>query len=126
MKLSALKREHPALQKMKFINFLIFLCVIFALLDPNPLHWILVSASIADLFRCVQDYAADPDLHPRCYGKNMFRELETGDTDLGQLSPAPSVLDMASLLKQFLRYSKLRPPFRYPEAFFKTNQRTEK
>jgi hypothetical protein len=40
-------------------------------------------------------------------GINMFRELETGDTDLGQLSPAPSVLDMASLLKQFLRCSKL-------------------
>jgi hypothetical protein len=54
---------------------------------------------------------------------NMFRELETGDTDLGQLSPAPSVLDMASLLKQFLRYSKIGPPFRYPEAFFKTNTR---
>ena len=69
-----------------------------------------VSESIADLFRCVQDYAADPGLHEpkmlRKYDaekKNMFRELETGDTDLGQLSPAPSVLDMASLLKQFLR-----------------------
>jgi hypothetical protein len=47
----------------------------------------------------------------------MFRELETGDTDLGQLNPAPSVLDMASLLKQFLRYSKLGPPKRYPHAF---------
>jgi hypothetical protein len=30
---SALKREHPALQNMKFINFLIFFWVIFALLD---------------------------------------------------------------------------------------------
>jgi hypothetical protein len=29
------QREHPALQKMKFINFFIFLCVIFALLDPD-------------------------------------------------------------------------------------------
>jgi hypothetical protein len=55
----------------------------------------------------------------------MFRELETGDTDLGQLSPAPSVLDMASLLKQFLRYSKLGPPNRYPQASFKTNPRTD-
>jgi hypothetical protein len=55
----------------------------------------------------------------------MFRELETGDTDLGQLSPAPSVLDMASLLKQFLRYSKLGPPIRYPQAVFKTNLRTD-
>jgi hypothetical protein len=52
----------------------------------------------------------------------MFRELETGDTDLGQLSPAPSVLDMASLLKQFLRYSKLEPPFRFLEAFLKLTQ----
>jgi hypothetical protein len=30
---SGLKREHPALQKMKFINFFIFFGVIFALLD---------------------------------------------------------------------------------------------
>jgi hypothetical protein len=33
---SALKREHPALQKLKFINFFLFLWVIFALLDPDP------------------------------------------------------------------------------------------
>jgi hypothetical protein len=32
---SALKREHPALQNMNFLNFL-FLWVIFALLDPDP------------------------------------------------------------------------------------------
>jgi hypothetical protein len=30
---SALKREHPALQNMKFLDFFIFLWVIFALLD---------------------------------------------------------------------------------------------
>ena len=35
---SALKREHPELQKIKFINFLLFLWVIFALLDPDPQH----------------------------------------------------------------------------------------
>jgi hypothetical protein len=37
---SALKREHLALQKLKFINFLCF-WVIFALLDPDPdpQHW---------------------------------------------------------------------------------------
>ncbi len=35
-KTSALKREHPALQKMKFINFFLCLLVIFALLDPDP------------------------------------------------------------------------------------------
>ncbi len=32
----ALKREHPALQKMKFIHFFLFLWVIFVLLDPDP------------------------------------------------------------------------------------------
>ncbi len=31
----SLKREHPELQKMKFINFFIFLCAIFALQDPD-------------------------------------------------------------------------------------------
>jgi hypothetical protein len=35
---STLKREHPALQKMKFINFFLFLWVIFALLDPDPIQ----------------------------------------------------------------------------------------
>ncbi len=33
---SALKREHPALQNMKFLNFFLFLWVISALLDPDP------------------------------------------------------------------------------------------
>jgi hypothetical protein len=33
---SALKREHPALQKMTFILFFLCLWVIFALLDPDP------------------------------------------------------------------------------------------
>jgi hypothetical protein len=33
---SALKSEHPALQNMKFMNFLLCLRVIFALLDPDP------------------------------------------------------------------------------------------
>ncbi len=32
----ALKKEHPAFQKMKFINFFLCLWVIFALLDPDP------------------------------------------------------------------------------------------
>jgi hypothetical protein len=41
--LSALKREHPELRKMKCINFFLCLWVIFALLDPDtdpgtPLH----------------------------------------------------------------------------------------
>ncbi len=34
---SALKREHQ-LQKMKFNNFFLFVCVIFALLDPDPIR----------------------------------------------------------------------------------------
>ncbi len=39
---SALKREHPALQNMKFLNFILFLWAIFALLDPDtdPLTWL--------------------------------------------------------------------------------------
>ncbi len=32
----ALKREYPALQNLKFLPFFLFLCVIFALLDPDP------------------------------------------------------------------------------------------
>jgi hypothetical protein len=33
---SALKREHPAFQNMTILYFFLFLCVIFALLDPDP------------------------------------------------------------------------------------------
>jgi hypothetical protein len=33
---SALKREQPALQKVKFFNFFLCLWVIFAILDPDP------------------------------------------------------------------------------------------
>ncbi len=33
---SALKNEHPALQNLKILYFLLFLWVIFALLDPDP------------------------------------------------------------------------------------------
>ncbi len=33
---SALKREHPEIQNMKFLNFFLFLWVTFALLDPDP------------------------------------------------------------------------------------------
>jgi hypothetical protein len=33
---SALKREHPVLKSMKILDFFVFLCVIFALLDPVP------------------------------------------------------------------------------------------
>jgi hypothetical protein len=33
---SAYKREHQALQNMKFRNFFLFFWVIFALLDPDP------------------------------------------------------------------------------------------
>jgi hypothetical protein len=35
-KFSALKRKHPALQNMKFLNFFLLLWVIFALLDTDP------------------------------------------------------------------------------------------
>ncbi len=33
---SALKRKHPELQNMKFLNFFLLLWVIFAVLDPDP------------------------------------------------------------------------------------------
>ncbi len=33
---SALKRKHPALQNMKFLNFFLLSWVIFVLLDPYP------------------------------------------------------------------------------------------
>jgi hypothetical protein len=33
---SALKSEHPALQKINFQNFFLLLWVLFALLDPEP------------------------------------------------------------------------------------------
>jgi hypothetical protein len=33
---SALKREHPALQNMKILNFFLYLRVVFALLDLYP------------------------------------------------------------------------------------------
>jgi hypothetical protein len=33
---SALKREHPTLHNMKFLNFFLLLWVIFALLDLDP------------------------------------------------------------------------------------------
>jgi hypothetical protein len=33
---SALKREHPALKNIKFLNFFLLSWVIFALLDPDP------------------------------------------------------------------------------------------
>ncbi len=35
-KRSFIKREHPAIQNMKFLNFVLLLWVIFALLDPDP------------------------------------------------------------------------------------------
>jgi hypothetical protein len=31
-----LEREHQALQNLKFLNFILYLWVIFALLDPSP------------------------------------------------------------------------------------------
>jgi magnesium-transporting ATPase (P-type) len=41
---SALKTDHPALTKKKFVNFFLFLLVILVLLDPDPQHWIVISA----------------------------------------------------------------------------------
>jgi hypothetical protein len=33
---SALKRKHSALKNMKVLYFFVYLCIIFALLDPDP------------------------------------------------------------------------------------------
>jgi hypothetical protein len=33
-----LQKEHPALQQMKFINFFLFLWVIFGIVDPDPIR----------------------------------------------------------------------------------------
>jgi hypothetical protein len=35
---AALQREHPTLQNMTFLDFFLFLWVIFALLDPDPIR----------------------------------------------------------------------------------------
>jgi hypothetical protein len=40
----ALKREHPALQNIKFLNFFLPLWVIFALIDPDPKDWFYATA----------------------------------------------------------------------------------
>jgi hypothetical protein len=47
---SALKREHPALQNTKILNFSLFLRVIFALLDadPDPIHFLVFSHDVVN------------------------------------------------------------------------------
>ncbi len=50
----ALTREHPALQNMKFLNFFLFLWVIFALLDPDP------DSGPTDLIESGSNPAPDP------------------------------------------------------------------
>jgi hypothetical protein len=45
---SALKRKHPALQNMKFLNSFLLLWVIFALLDPDPVSDLTESGSNPD------------------------------------------------------------------------------
>jgi hypothetical protein len=56
---SALKREHPAIQNLKFINFFLFLCVIFALLDPvseSGSETLILSLCINELQLIVKPY----------------------------------------------------------------------
>ncbi len=52
---SALKREHPALQNMKFLHFFLFLQIIFALLDLDPEFE--TGAGSTDLV----EFGSDPD-----------------------------------------------------------------
>jgi hypothetical protein len=70
---SALKREHPALQNMKFLNFFHFFGVIFALLDPDPIRnpgqssYIIVgSETFPEVFRA-------PDLNRRLQIRFLIR-----------------------------------------------------
>jgi hypothetical protein len=61
---SALKREHPALQNIKFLNFFLFLWVIFALLDPGPDS----ESGPTDLIESGSESGSNPDLDPKhCY-----------------------------------------------------------
>ncbi len=53
MKPSALEREHPALQNMKFLNFFLILWAIFNLLDPDS------ESGSTDLIE--SGYNQDPD-----------------------------------------------------------------
>jgi hypothetical protein len=65
---SALKREQPALQHMKFYYFFLFLLVNFALLDPDP-----------DPATQIMRIYADPDLKPclyrRIFAANQYHKV---------------------------------------------------
>jgi hypothetical protein len=74
---SALRRELPALQNMKFYNFFIFLWVIFALLDPDP----------ADQNQC----GSGTLTNIRCCGSGSG---STGSPFLGLPDPDPLVRGM--------------------------------
>jgi hypothetical protein len=52
---SAFKREHSALQNMKILNFFLFLWVIFALLDPDPLALVELLRHILRTCRCEEE-----------------------------------------------------------------------
>ncbi len=63
-KTSASKKEHPALQKMKFINFFLCLWVIFALLDPDTVPGIPLNPDpIRIRIHSIAVYDRDPDPH---------------------------------------------------------------
>jgi hypothetical protein len=53
----SLKREHPALQNMKVLNFFLILWVIFALVDPDPDS----GSEFSDLI----ESGSNPDLDPK-------------------------------------------------------------
>jgi hypothetical protein len=62
---SALKREHPELQKMKVINFLLCLWVIFALLDPDPIANPDTDTGNRDPIESGSNPDSDPDPDPQ-------------------------------------------------------------
>ncbi len=69
---STLKREHSALQNMKILHFILFLRVIFALLDPDP--------------DPATQINADPDSQP-CRTKSVFSFLKISVVDPDQAGP---------------------------------------
>jgi len=74
MKPSALKREHPALQNMKFFSTFV---VIFALLDPNP-DFEYGSGSTDPI-----KYGSKPDLDPQPWPRPLSKIQKMGEKGKG-------------------------------------------
>jgi hypothetical protein len=60
----ALEREHPALQKMKFLNFFLLLWVVIALLDTDPDSEYGSESGSTDPIESGSNWDPDPDSQP--------------------------------------------------------------